>query len=154
MELNEVTITRAIITSYFRKMLDSLEVDVCIVGGGPAGMIAGYYLAKAGKRVSLYERKLSPGGGMWGGGMMFNEIVVQEDALGILDEMGIRYARFQDNYFTADSVEAVSCIIMRACKARRQGFQLHQHRGCGDARARNHRPGHKLERRRAGRASR
>ncbi len=26
------------------------------------------------------------GGGMWGGGMLFNEIVVQEDARHLLDE--------------------------------------------------------------------
>ena len=40
--------------------------------------MAGYYLARAGKRVALFERKLSIGGGLSGSGMMFNSIVVQE----------------------------------------------------------------------------
>ena len=60
------------------------------MGAGPAGMVCGYYLAKAGKRVVLFERKLSVGGGMWGGGIMFNEIVVQEEARNIFDEFGVK----------------------------------------------------------------
>ena len=64
-------------------------MDVAIGGGGPAGLTAGYYLAKAGLKVALFEKKLSMGGGMWGGGMMFNKIVVQEESKRILDEFGI-----------------------------------------------------------------
>jgi sulfide-dependent adenosine diphosphate thiazole synthase len=41
--------------------------------------VAAYYLAKAGKNVTVFERKLSVGGGMWGGGMMFDRIVVQDE---------------------------------------------------------------------------
>ena len=67
-------------------------------------------LLKQKVKVSLYERKLSVGGGMWGGGMMFNEVVVQEAGKQILDELGIRTQRFQENYYTADSVEAVSTL--------------------------------------------
>ena len=88
MELNEVTITKAIIDRFYAKLRENLESDVAIVGGGPAGLVAGYYLAKAGRKVLLYERKLSIGGGMWGGGMMFNEIVVQKAALHILENLG------------------------------------------------------------------
>ena len=50
MELNEVTITSAIIDRFHEKLKDSLEADVAVVGGGPSGLVAGYYLAKAGKR--------------------------------------------------------------------------------------------------------
>ncbi len=117
MELNEITITRGIIDRYFEKLLGSLETDVAIVGGGPSGLTAGYYLAKAGKKVALYERKLSVGGGMWGGGMMFNEIVVQKDAVHILDEFGIRRKEYEENYFVADSVEAASTLVSQAVKA-------------------------------------
>jgi len=83
MELSEITITRAIIDSFSRKFLDYVEVDTAIVGAGPAGLVASYFLAKAGNKVSEFERKLSIGGGMWGGGMMFNEIVVQEEGKGL-----------------------------------------------------------------------
>ena len=107
-ELNEVTITKAIVERYYAKLLKSLEVDVAIVGGGPSGLVAGYYLAKAGKKVVLYERKLSIGGGIWGGGMMFNEIVMQERAKPILDEFGVRVRHFQNQYYTAGSIETVS----------------------------------------------
>ena len=69
--LDEVMITKAIIDRYFAKSNDCLDADVAIVGGGPSGLVAGYYLAKAGKSAVLFERKLSIGGGMWGGGMMF-----------------------------------------------------------------------------------
>jgi len=90
---------------------------VAIVGGGPSGLVAGYYLARAGKKVALFERKLSVGGGMWGGGMMFNEIIVQESALHILEEFGIRYHHYEETYYTADSLEAVSTLISGAIKA-------------------------------------
>mgnify|MGYP000535614321 CR=1 FL=1 len=49
--------------------------------------MAAYFLAKAGKKVALFDRKLAPGGGMWGGAMMFNDIVVQEE--GYADYQGI-----------------------------------------------------------------
>jgi len=117
MELDEVIITKAIVDQFYKKLITHLETDVAIVGGGPSGLVAGYFLAKAGKNVVLYERKLSVGGGMWGGGMLFNEIVVQEDAVRLLEEFGIRCRKFQKNYYTADSVESISTLISRAVKA-------------------------------------
>ncbi len=114
MELNEVTITKAIIERYYAKLLDSLDKDVAIVGGGPSGLVAGYYLAKAGKRAVLFERKLSIGGGMWGGGMMFNEIVVQKAALPILEEFGIHWYEYAVDCYTSDSIEAVACLTSKA----------------------------------------
>jgi thiazole biosynthesis enzyme len=117
MELNEVIITQAILDRFVEKFRSSLETDVAIVGGGPSGLVAGYFLAKAGHKVSLYERKLSVGGGMWGGGMLFNEIVVQEEAKSLLDLFGIRSLQYRDNYYTADSVEAISTLISRTVQA-------------------------------------
>jgi thiazole biosynthesis enzyme len=117
MELNEVVITKAIIDRYYAKLTDNLETDVAIVGGGPSGLVTGYFLAKAGKRVVMYERKLSIGGGMWGGGMLFNEIVVQEAGVRILEEFGVRCNKYQENYYTSDSVEAVACLTAKAIQA-------------------------------------
>ena len=71
----EKKVSKGIISTYFAKMEKCLELDVAIVGGGPSGIAAAYYMAKAGLKVALFDRKLSPGGGMWGGAMMFNQLV-------------------------------------------------------------------------------
>ena len=58
MELDEIKISKAIISSYSEKLMKALDADVAIVGGGPAGLVCGYYLAKAGRHVVMFERKL------------------------------------------------------------------------------------------------
>lgn len=113
----EQLVSSGIVDSFFNKLRTSLEVDVAIVGGGPSGLVASYYLAKKGLRVALYERKNAPGGGMWGGAMMFNEIIVQSIALPILDEFDIEYTHYKDDYYTLDSVQATSSLIYHASKA-------------------------------------
>jgi len=117
MELNEVTITKAILERFSQKFLEHTEVDTAIVGAGPAGLVAAYFLAKAGKKVALFERKLSVGGGMWGGGMMFNEIVVQKEGKEILDIFNVRTEEYQPGYYTADAVESITTITSYATKA-------------------------------------
>ena len=117
MAFDEIIITKAIIDRYYEKLINNLETDVAIVGGGPSGLVAGYFLAKAGKKVVMYERKLSIGGGMWGGGMTYNEIVVQKDAIHILETFGIRYREFEKNYYTADAVEAITTLTSKAIQA-------------------------------------
>jgi thiamine thiazole synthase len=117
MALDEIKISQAIIEAYKDKLLNSLDVDVAIAGAGPAGMCCGYYLAKANKKVVIFERKLSVGGGMWAGGIMFNEIVVQDKAKKILDEFGINTKVYDKGYYVADAIEAVSTICSRAVKA-------------------------------------
>jgi len=124
MKLDEIIISKAIIESYKEKLIGALDVDVAIVGGGPAGMVAAYYLAEAKKKVALFERKLSVGGGMWGGGIMFNEIVVQEKAKELLDELDVKTRRYEDGYYLADSIEAVSTICSKAVKAGAKIFNL------------------------------
>lgn len=57
--LNEVTISKAIISTYMEKLLWALELDVAIVGAGPSGLVAGYYLAGSGIQVAVFEKKLS-----------------------------------------------------------------------------------------------
>ncbi|HZE21928.1 MAG TPA: sulfide-dependent adenosine diphosphate thiazole synthase [Desulfobaccales bacterium] len=117
MALDEVLITRAIIERYTEKLLANVDVDVAVVGGGVSGLISAWRLARQGHKVAVFERKLSIGGGMWGGGMMFNEIVVQEAAKPIMDELGIRLRPIFDGYYTADAVEAVTTLGSQAVKA-------------------------------------
>jgi len=117
MILKEETITKAIVERFTKKFIDSLDQDVIIAGAGPAGLTLAYYLAKNGIKVSIFERKLSIGGGMWGGGMLFNEIVVGEGGREILDNFGVNTEKYEEGYYTADSIEAVSTICSNAMKA-------------------------------------
>ena len=80
----EETISGAIVRSYFKKLESNLAVDVAIVGAGPSGLVAARDLALAGLKVAMFESKLAPGGGTWGGGMLMNEVVVQNAAADIL----------------------------------------------------------------------
>ncbi len=124
MKLDEQVITRAIIERFTEKWINYLDLDVAIVGGGPSGLVAAYYLAKKNRKVALFERKLSIGGGMWGGGMMFNEIVVQDEGKKVLDELGVSTHPFQSGYYTADAVEATTTLASRACQAGAKVFNL------------------------------
>ncbi len=125
LKLDDIKISKAIIEEYMDELVDHLDVDVAIGGGGPSGLAAGYYLSKAGFKVSLFERKLSIGGGMWGGGMMFNKIVVQEAGREILEgEFGVDCREHENGYYVADSIEATSTICSKACKAGVKIFNL------------------------------
>ena len=124
MELDDITISRAIIESFNEDFLNAMDVDVAIGGAGPAGLTAAYYLALKKVKTVVFERGLRPGGGMPGGGMMFNTIVVQEEAKEILDEFNIRTKEYQEGYYTADSVEASSAICLKAIQAGAKVFNL------------------------------
>lgn len=115
MRLDDVTVSRASVERYTEDLLSYLS-DVAIVGAGPSGLVAAYYLARAGRKVAVFESRLSIGGGMWGG-MMFNHIVVQEDAKATLDEFGARTRPYVEGYYTADSVETITTITSKAIKA-------------------------------------
>lgn len=117
MTLKDEVITKAIVETFSKKFIDNLDQDVIIAGAGPAGLTLAYYLAKKGFKISIFERKLSIGGGMWGGGMMFNEIVVSRDGKKILDEFDVKTNHYDGEYYTADSIEAISTICSKAVKA-------------------------------------
>ena len=110
----EKKVSQGIISTYFEKLERNLDIDVAIVGGGPSGIVAAYYLAKAGLKVAQFDRKLSPGGGMWGGAMMFNQIVVQEEALDIVKDFDINYKPYGDGLYVMDSVESTSALLYKA----------------------------------------
>jgi len=124
MPIREIKVTEAIIRTYTDRFLRCLELDVAIVGGGPAGLVAAKVLAENGVKTALFERKLSIGGGMWGGGNGYNVIVVQEHAKRILDACGIEAKKFNDDYYTADSVESVAKLIVAAKNAGAEIFNL------------------------------
>ncbi len=115
--IEEKKISEAIIRTYSERLVDRLENDVLIAGSGPSGMVAAYYLARHGLKVTILEKKLSIGGGIWGGGMMFNYIVVQKEGKEILDEVGIPSKEIFPDYFVADSVLVATTLASKAILA-------------------------------------
>jgi len=117
MALDEVTITRAIVESYMNTFLKFTDVDVALVGAGPANLVAAKKLAEAGAKTVVFEKNISVGGGIWGGGMMFPRIVVQKEGCRILDEFEIRYQEYEKDYYVANSIETVAKLTAGAIDA-------------------------------------
>lgn len=122
--MDEVTISRAITETFMKDFMDSMDIDVAIAGAGPSGMIAAYYLAEAGVKTAVFERQLRVGGGMPGGGMMFNRIVLQKEGKEILDLFGVTSREYQDGYYVADALEAVSALCVSAIRKGARIFNL------------------------------
>ena len=116
---SENIISKAIVQNNSEKLTESLKVDVALVGAGPSALVAARYLTEAGLKVALFESRLAPGGGVWGGGMLFNELIVQDDALEILEHFGIAHRPVKDGegYHSIDSVEMASGLIFGAVHA-------------------------------------
>ncbi|MBP2171801.1 sulfide-dependent adenosine diphosphate thiazole synthase [Methanococcus voltae] len=125
LKAEEKLVTKSILKSTFEMWMDMVDVDVVIVGAGPSGLTAGKYLANAGLKVVILERHLSFGGGTWGGGMGFPNIVVEKPADEILREAGINLKpvnigdnpEIEADLFTADSVEVPAKLGVAAIDA-------------------------------------
>jgi thiamine thiazole synthase len=113
----ESAISRAIIESYHRKLASRIESDVIIAGAGPSGLVAAACLAAAGKRVTIIEKRLSPGGGIWGGAMGMNEVVVQDAALPILLEASIASSAYCGGLHVVDAAELACSLCLHAVHA-------------------------------------
>jgi thiamine thiazole synthase len=122
--MDEVIISRAIVESYMKDFMRATEVDVAVAGAGPSGLVTAYYLAKEGIEVVVFERQLRVGGGMSGGGMMFNRIVLQEEGKRIFDEFDVSTKEYRKGYYVADSLEAISTICSKAIKAGAKIFNM------------------------------
>jgi len=116
-DIAEVEITRLIVGSFTEDFLASTELDVAIVGAGPSGVTAARLLAAQGHRVAVFERNLHVGGGMWGGGMLFPRLVVEEEARPLLEEVGVRLRPCRPGYLVADAVECVTKCTAAALDA-------------------------------------
>ena len=112
----EKLISKEIIDKYFKLLKESLEVDVVVVGAGPSGLYAAYKLASDGLKTVLLDRRLSLGGGIWGGGMMFNIITFREEARRIFDELKIKYEKKSDIY-VASAVEMAGSLIYNVSRS-------------------------------------
>ncbi|MBN2098375.1 MAG: thiazole biosynthesis protein [Dehalococcoidia bacterium] len=122
--MDEVIISRAITESFMKEFMESMEVDVAVVGAGPSGLLAAHCLAKSGLKTAVFERQLRVGGGMPGGGMMFNRVVLQKEGKDILDEFGVRTKLYKRGYYTADALEAISSLCVGAIRSGAKIFNL------------------------------
>jgi len=117
----ETDISRVIIEQYAKRLTEHLENDVVIVGAGPAGLAASYYLAKAKIKTTVVEKKLSIGGGIWGGAAGYNVVTFEDKE--ILDEIGVTTKKVGDLY-TADAIEFAAALAYKAKKAGAEIFNL------------------------------
>ncbi|MEM1681530.1 MAG: sulfide-dependent adenosine diphosphate thiazole synthase [Sulfolobales archaeon] len=114
----EERISRAIWRNTARDWLDLAKVDVTVVGAGPSGMTAAKYLAERGFKVVIFERRLSFGGGIGGGGMLLHKIVVDDRVIQILDEFKVKYSRDdEENLYVLDASELMAKLAAGAIDA-------------------------------------
>ncbi len=116
-KLHEGDISRAIMEAYHEKLSRSVESDVVIVGAGPSGLVAARKLSRAGHRVTVLEKRLTPGGGVWGGAMGMNSVVIQEEALSLLEETGVGFRDVGKGLHEVDAMELASALALTAVQA-------------------------------------
>lgn len=117
-KVDEAEITRAIVGAASREWLELAERDVIIVGAGPSGLVASIYLARAGLKTLVLERRLSFGGGIGGGGMLFHKIAIQEPAASLLSkDFGCKLDKVSDGLFVADAAVLIAKLANCAVDA-------------------------------------
>jgi thiamine thiazole synthase len=122
--IHEKQITRAILTAFHKKILSRIESDVIVAGAGPSGLTAALYLSEAGLKVTVVDRALAAGGGIWGGGMAMNEIVVDAEALPILRKVRVSWKASNKGLYTLDACELASALCYAAIRAKAVVFNL------------------------------
>jgi len=116
--ISEARITQAIVRSAMKFLDEYSRVDVAIVGAGPSGMTAAYYLAKAGLRTLVIERRFSFGGGIGGAASHLPSIVVEYPASEILSrDFGVRLQDMGDGLFAVDPAEMIAKLAVKGIEA-------------------------------------
>ena len=114
---DELTVTRGIVETFMNDFLDAIDVDVAVVGAGPSGITAARILADEGHKVAIFERNLHIGGGIWGGGMLFPRIIIEDEAAPLMEEAGVKVTEWKDGTVVADAVESATKMTAAAIDA-------------------------------------
>lgn len=120
----EVEISKAIVDTYHEALVDRFVSDVIIVGAGPSGMMAAIYLARAGYKVTLLEKRLSPGGGVWGGSIGMSKAAIQADAVSLLDEINVSREFRGQGLYTVDAIELATALCLKTVQSGAAMFNL------------------------------
>ncbi|RKX59612.1 MAG: ribose 1,5-bisphosphate isomerase [Thermodesulfobacteriota bacterium] len=113
----ELSIAKSILKYGMEDLYEYSNVDVLIIGAGPSGLTSARYLAEKGFKVVVYERRLSFGGGIGGGASMIPKIVVQEEAIPIVNDFKIRYKKIDENLYIIDPPELIAKLAVGAMDA-------------------------------------
>ncbi len=114
----EAKITRLIVEEASKEWAELSSTDVVVVGAGPSGLTAARYLAEDGLKTVVFERRLSFGGGIGGGGMLFHKVVVEEEAKEVLEDFKVRcYPSSLRGLYTVDAAELMAKLAAGAIDA-------------------------------------
>jgi thiamine thiazole synthase len=122
--IEHTAISSAIVDGYHRKLRDHLTSDVLVVGAGPSGLVAAMALARAARHVTIVDKRLAPGGGIWGGAMAMNELIIQDQALPLVRKLDMRAEDVGSGLHRVDAVELASGLVFRAIQAGATLFNL------------------------------
>lgn len=122
--ISDLEVSRLITRDYFDMLMDSFESDVIIVGGGPSGLVAGYTLAEQGKKVVIMEKRMTPGGGIWGGAMGYNRVILEQGVSDIMAEIDVK-TQEKDGYLIVPSVLLAAGLIKKAIECGVTLLNLH-----------------------------
>jgi len=86
----------------------NLDVKVAIVGAGPAGLSAAYFLAKAGFKVTVFEKKKFPGGVLSYvlPNFRITESTIMED-ISLIKKMGVQFKFGVQKNFSIDNLKNI-----------------------------------------------
>ena len=113
----EKEVTRAIISRFCQELLEYVESECLIIGGGPSGLMLAKEVASRGLKTLIVERNNYLGGGFWLGGYLMNKLTVRAPAQAELDKIGVPYEEVENGLYVADGPHACSKLIAAACDA-------------------------------------